>query len=215
MLTKAEADAVEARIRALEAHTGVEVVTTIVGRADAYTELPWMAAAFGAAFTAFAIALVDLRHPEWPTAFHGLSLAVAILGIGVICGLLAHFVPVIARPFLRPRRAQAEVHQFAAAHFLERELFATPHRLGLLILVSLFERRVVILPDRGVRDHATGDDWDDVIAQMTPALREGRLADALRDGLDATEALLTRKGVGTPHTGANVLPDRPTQVAGP
>lgn len=215
MLAQAETVAIEARIAALEAGTGVEVATTIVGRSDAYTELPWMAFALGTAFTAFAVALIDLRHPEWPTAHYGLSMAVAILGVGVVFALLAYLVPAFARPFLRPRRALAEVHQFAESHFLARELFATPHRTGLLILVSLFERRVVILPDKGLASHTRSDDWDGVIVRMTPALRAGRVADALREGLDATEELLVRKGIGGPRSGRNMFPDRPTEVTGP
>jgi putative membrane protein len=215
MLSHAEAAAIESRIAQVEGRTGVEVVTTIADRCDAYPELPWIAFAFGASFTGFAAALIDVRNPQWPTAQHGLSLVLAILGIGVICALLAHFVPSFGRAFLRPHRAQTEARQFAQAHFLDREIFATPRRTGLLILVGLYERRVVLLPDTGLRTAITTEDWDGVIVRMTPALRAGNPADALREGLDATEELLLRKGFAAPAQHANVLPDRPGEVAGP
>ena len=158
MLSPAEAAAVEARIAQVEAHTGVEVVTTIAGRCDAYPELPWIAFAFGASFTAFAAALIDLRHPQWPTGHYGLSLVLAILGIGVLFAMLAYSSPLFARVFLRPHRAETEARQFAQTHFLEREIFATPQRTGLLMLIGLYERRVVILPDTGLRRAVSAED---------------------------------------------------------
>ena len=67
------------------------------------------------------------------------------------CALLASvYVPAFARLFLRDSRATLEVSQYAKVQFLERELFATPERTAILVLVSLLERRVVILPDTGL-----------------------------------------------------------------
>ena len=41
LLSKPEADAIEARIARIERTVGVQVVTAIVGRSDAYPELAW------------------------------------------------------------------------------------------------------------------------------------------------------------------------------
>lgn len=46
-----------------------------------------------------------------------------------------------------PLRAEAEVRQHAQAMFLERGVFQTRDRTGLLLMISLFEHRIVILPD--------------------------------------------------------------------
>ena len=52
MLNAAEREAIDARVAAIEAATGAEVVTAVIGKADAYPELPWTAFAAGASLAA-------------------------------------------------------------------------------------------------------------------------------------------------------------------
>jgi uncharacterized membrane protein len=87
-----------------------------------------------------------------------------------------------------------------------------------LILVSRFEHRVVIVPDVYCRGRVTTSEWEAVVAQMTPRLREGRTADAFSAGLAAIEALLTGKGFTAAEgadTGRNALPDTLLRGEGP
>ena len=78
--------------------------------------------------------------------------------------------------------------------FLRRSLFATSRRTAILILVSLFERRIEIVADEGCHPRVTHADWQDVIARMAPRLRERRPGDALREALTAVHALLQARG---------------------
>lgn len=212
-LSDAEADAIDAQIGGLESRTGVQVVTAVVGKADSYAELPWKAFALGAAFAGLAVVLADQRWPQWVTSHTVLIHATAILGAATASALLAVFVPPFARLFLRATRRDLEVRQYAQSLFLTRELFKTRGRMGVLILVSLFERRVEILPDTGLRARVGETDWGSVIAHMTPRLREARPFHALQEGLTALEELLASKGF---QSGAapNELPDRPIEERG-
>src|SRR5206468_3641109 len=81
--------------------------------------------------------------------------AAIILAAGAASALLAVFVPAFARLFLRKVRAEVEVRQYAQSMFLDRHVFAAPGRRGVLVLVSLFERRIEILADAGFRDRLT------------------------------------------------------------
>ena len=122
------------------------------------------------------------------------------------------YVPAFARLFLRKSRAAAEVAQYANDCFLERELFATAHRTALLIVVSMLEHRVVILPDKGLRAHLTAAQWDSVIARMTERLAAGATGSAVLAGLDAIGELLAGKaiarGPGNAFADAPVVVDR-------
>jgi hypothetical protein len=64
-LTRAEADAIGSRTAELEARTGTQVVTAVIGKADHYGELPWKAFALGAALAALAVVAFDWLHPDW------------------------------------------------------------------------------------------------------------------------------------------------------
>ena len=212
-LSDAEADAIDEQISRLESRTGVQLVTAVIGKSDTYVELPWKAFALGAALAAFAVVLADVRWPQWVTSHTALIHATTILGAAAASALLAVFVPPFARLFLRPTRRDLEVRQHAQSLFLTRELFKTRGRTGVLILVSVFERRVEILPDTGLHTRVSEADWGSVIARMTPRLREARPFQALQEGLAALADLLASKGF-QPGAGPNELPDRPIEEHG-
>jgi putative membrane protein len=97
--------------------------------------------------------------------------------------------------------------------FLRRALYATRARTGLLVLVSLFERRIEIIADTGFDGRVSPAEWQGVIARMTPHLRDRRPFDALRDALGAVETLLAAKGFRAAG-GGNELPDAAIEEAG-
>jgi putative membrane protein len=212
-LNNAEADSIDAQIGRLESRTGVQVVTAVVGKSDTYAELPWRAFALGAAIGGLAVVLADMARPQWVTAHTALMCATMILGAAAASALLAVFVPPFARLFLGSARRDLEVRQHAQSLFLTRELFRTDARNGVLVLVSLFERRVEILPDTGLHSRLCEADWGVVIARMTSRLPGGRPFQALEAGLAAIEDVLLAKGF-QPGEGPNELPDRPIEESG-
>jgi putative membrane protein len=213
-LAPAETAAIEARVAELEASCGVEVVTLIIGKADVYPETVWKAFALGAAITCLVVTLGDILRPDWVTSTAVLGSAIAILGVGATCALLAVYIPAFARLFLRASRAELEVRQYAKMQFLEREVFATPGRTGILLLVSLLERRVVILPDKGLHARVGAAEWNAVIARMGGSLRTGMPGAALLDGLAGISELLVSKGFTCATGTANLFANTPIEDTG-
>ena len=207
-----EATTIERRIAQVEARTGVQIVAAVVARADAYPELPWRAFALGASLTGLAALAIDIGRPDWLSAQALLGQTLAILGGGALAGITAAYLPAFAKLFLGTERAKSEVRQCAESLFLTRELFATRRRDAVLVLVSRFEHRVVIVPDVYCRGRVTTSEWEAVVAQMTPKLREGRTADAFCAGLDAIEALLTGKGFAAGPPGVDESGAAPTAL---
>jgi putative membrane protein len=214
LLSAAEASAIEARSAEVEARVGIQIVAAIIDKADAHVELPWKAFAMGAVLAGLALVVADAVRPQWLTANAALVDTVTILACGGASALLAIFAPSYARLFLRSTRRDYSVRRHAQTLFLERGLFATRQRNGVLILVSCFERRVELLADTGLHQHVSEAQWRPVIARMTPLLRERRFADALLAGLAATEKLLAGKGFKPAPGTVNELPDRPIEESG-
>ncbi|MBZ0131085.1 MAG: TPM domain-containing protein [Rhodocyclaceae bacterium] len=175
-------DIAERAVR-LEARTGVQVAAAVVGRCDAYPEIPWKAFAL---FSGLSLLAASLWHPD--AVLGGLTF---LLG-GAAAALATVFLPGFARLFIDAARREAETRQYAAAFFLANGLSRTQRRRAVLVLVGVFERSVVVLPDSGLA--LAEAELQEVIARMTPQLAAGRVAPALREGLDALEALLAAKG---------------------
>jgi len=215
-LTPQEADAVEARIARVEAGSGVDVVTAVVGRSDAYPEVVWKAFALGVALGALVVVGVDLARPDWVTAHSTWLGVVPMLAAGLLSMVVAMTVPEYARRFLDGVRQADEVRQCAQAMFLERKLFRTRSRCGVLILASVFERRVEIVADIGFDGRVDAAQWRTLVEAMEPALAHARPAVAFLRALDRLEALLAERGFerkgGAAREGE--LPDRPVDLDG-
>jgi uncharacterized membrane protein len=198
---------VSARVAALERARGVEVVTASIAKADVYPELPWRAGALAASMSALVVAIGDVIRPDWVTSTTLLIALATVMLVGAGVSLLAIFVPPFARLFLSKYRIATEVRQFAQAFFLERQLFRTRRRQGILILVARFEHRVELIADIGFDGRVAASEWGSVIPPMVPFLREGRADDALIAGLDALDALLASRGFAGGGEQTNELPD--------
>jgi len=213
-LQPAEAEAIDRRVTAVEARTGVQVVAAVVPRSDSYVELPWKAFALGASLAALGVVAADLWLRPWTTSTTALIHVVAILGPAATCALLAVFVPPFARGFLRRVHGHAAVKEYAESLFLRHELFRTRHRTAVLILVSRFERRVEILPDTGLHGRIGEAEWGQVIETMAPHLRDARPFQALEAAIDGVELLLVAKGFHAEKGTTNELSNRPIQERG-
>ena len=192
--------------RQFEAATGAQAVAAVVGKADEYPDIPWKAFALGAGLAALAVVADEFLHPDWASIHGPLRDVAFILASGVLSALAVTFVPALARLLLNRERATAEVQQYAEGIFLQRELFRTRERVGILLLVCRFERKVFILPDTGIGRHLTRADLDAAIGAMTPPLARWEPAAAFRAGFDALSESLQRTGF-RPQAHGNELQD--------
>lgn len=211
ILSNVEADAIETRVAEIERRTGAQIVTALVPRSDDYPELGWKAFALGAAIAALVVVVLDVAYPDWMSSYAVWSNVTPILGVGAASALLVFALPAYARLYLNRVRSAGEVRQRAQQMFIERQLFKTRAHNGILLMASVFERRVELLADIGFRGRIDEAEWQRVVAAMTPQLANARPAEALLQGLAAIESLLTSKGfVGA--AADNELPDRPIET---
>lgn len=204
-LSEQERIRLDERTAAAETRTGAQIVLAVIERSDSYPELPWKVFAFGAAMAGFALCLLDQLLAGWASVFTVLFAVITMLVFGAAGALYCIFVPRFARLFLDAHRAEMEVRQYAESLFLSREIFATHNRTGVLLLVSLFERRVVLLPDRGLYARLGQDAQQQIIAEVTNSLVSGKVAAALDAGLGRLEQALVATADGQPAQ--NELPD--------
>jgi putative membrane protein len=205
ILTEADRTLLNKRIVETEKLTRAQIVLASVLRSDSYAEIPWKAFAFGASIASLVTIVLDLFVLGWLTETLILFSLAIILAAGAIFALLSVLFPGFAALFLSPQRKETETMQYAESLFLSNELFSTEDRRGILLLVSQFERQVVILPDTGVRNLLSNEVLKDIISNMTLHLRRNELRQAMETGLDGIHAALASPATG--WTGKNELSD--------
>jgi putative membrane protein len=182
-LAAQEQQQINGLVAEVEAASGAEFVVAVVGKADAYPEIPWKAFSLGAATAALLVALVTVLNWNWPALNSVLPALLIVLGAGLACAFSTVFVPAIARLFLDPLRAEAEVEQYARAMFLDRRMFETRERVGVLILISRFERKAAIVADVAVARHIPDAQLDGIVSEMVVPLSQGHVASAAETAL--------------------------------
>jgi putative membrane protein len=213
-LTEEEQSMLSGRVAGLEARTGAQAVAAVIGKSDSYPEAPWKAFALGTALAALYCAARSLIAYDWEPGDSALEHAVVILGSGAVLALLAVLLEPVARLFTDRRRRDLEVTQYAKALFFDRGLDRTRGRTGILLLVSLFERKVVILADDGFEARIDRDDWQRLTDRMTLLLSRGNVAGALHAGLEGLEALLLERGYRVDESAEDELPNAVLQLKG-
>jgi putative membrane protein len=206
-VTDKEQQQINTLVRQFESDTGIEAVAAVIGRADAYPEIPWKAYALGSALGALAVVFFPVLLSDWSIestlAFH----TMAVLGTGAVIAATSAFVPPLARLFLDPVRAQAEARQYALSLFVEREIFRTPERRAVLMLVSRFERVALVIPDSGLASYAVGIDLERTAVAMRAALVSRGPAAAFEAGFDTLRAVLLSAGYTPGSARTNMLED--------
>ena len=206
-VSEKEQQEINTLVRRFESDTGIEAVAAVIGRADAYPEIPWKAYAVGSALGAAAVVFFPVLLADWSIestlAFH----TMAVLGAGAVLAAASAFVPAVARLFLDTVRAQAEARQYALAMFVEREIFRTAGRRAVLLLVARFERVAIVVPDTGLAQYAPGAELERVAVAMRGALVARGPAAAFEAGLETLRAALLARGFASAPPQANALDD--------
>ena len=213
ILSEQERLQLDRRVADVEKRTGAQIVLAVIERSDTYAELPWKAFALGAAVAGLGAVLLDLLWPGGHSSLAVLFAMVSTLATGAACALLCVGLPKFARFFLDAHRAEVEVRQYAQSLFLSREVFATRGRIGVLLLFSMFERQVILLPDSGMGKRLSGEAMRGIVARMTTALAAGQIGRSLENGLQGLEENLPAWAAG--ELRENELPNAIVEEKGP
>jgi putative membrane protein len=131
-----------------------------------------------------------------------------VLFVGGLGAFVAASVPGLVRRFAGADRMEAAVHQRALQAFVEEEVFATRDRTGVLLFVSLLERRIEVVADAGVYQAVDAAAWADVTARVRHGIEADALARGLIDGIEACGTLLREHGFHAPSDDPDELPSR-------
>ncbi len=199
---------VAAAVKAAESGTSGEIVPVVVEASDGYEEAHWRAAAaFGAA-----VLLAELGYhvfvPVWLPLAPGAAAAGALLA-GAAGALVVHLAAPARRLFAGADRMAERVHQAARTAFLREKVFATRDRTGILVFVSLLERRVVVLADEGIHARTSPGTWDGVVAKVVDGMRRGAPADGLAEAVRLCGEKVREAGFAARPDDVNELSDAP------
>jgi putative membrane protein len=204
-LSESDRAAIGAAVHAAEAGNSGEIVPFLAAASDAYEAAVWRGAVLGAVLCPLAAAAVHHAAGIWGGAVGWMALppvAGALLGLWA-----ARLSPGLRRALAGQAILEREVRQRAAEAFLAEEVFRTRDRTGILLFLSRFERRVVILADSGIHSAVPQAEWDALADELARGIGAGHAVPALIAAIERCGSLLRERRVQPREGESNELAD--------
>ena len=122
------------------------------------------------------------------------------------CRLLFKKIPSLKFAFIGTKRKERAVRERALRAFYEKGLYKTEQNTGMLIFLSLLERKVWVLADKGIHGKIHQNTLNGLAAIVSKGIREGRACDALCEAVGEAGELLA-KHYPAPAGHVDQLPD--------
>lgn len=217
MLSIEDRDRVAQAVTRAEAASDGEVVTIIATESDRYHDvvLHWtvllmlLGLALVAAVPALAHLLVEPIAGRWQ-APRPAELILALLALEIVLFLIGRFVfgrAALRRLLTPPATATRRVRRRAVLLFRLAAENRTRARTGVLLYLSLAERRAEIVADAAINGKVAPAAWGEAMHALIDAVRDDRPADGMIAAVERIGALLATHFPRSADD-TNELPDR-------
>jgi putative membrane protein len=183
-------------VKAAELNTSGEIATMVVKASDSYREAETLGAILTASLLSFILEVlleyyaVTNGNNGWNSLhFSGTEFLLYVGSIWTFIPMVfVFFLPVrllfrsnpsLKLPFAGNKRIEEAVRERAVRAFFEKRLYKTRDETGVLIFISLLERKVWILGDRGIDKKISHSAWQGFVKELTLGIREKNACAAL------------------------------------
>ena len=180
--TAEEKERIRHAVETAEARTSGEIATMIVDQSDRYHE----AEVLGGVLVAGLVALIISIAVHYAAILSHLPLDMTIWSYVPLVFLL--YVPArslflrfphLKLPFIGRKRLMHAVRERAVRAFFEKRLYKTRDENGILIFISILERKVWILGDRGIDRKVSHESWNAMAREISAGIGKGHACEAL------------------------------------
>ena len=188
-LTPEEQKRINQGVHDAERQTSGEIVPMIVSESHSYPLAPIIGATFVTLPTALLAARVIGSH-FWIGPDNMWLFLVCFICISIPAFHTIKRVFWLKRLFLLPKRADEEVREAALSAFYTEKLYKTKAENGILLYISVFERRVWILADAGINQRISPERWLEIVDLVTEGIKKHRQCDAICEAITRIGAIL-------------------------
>ncbi len=183
--TAEEREKLKATTQDVESRTIGEIVVMVVDHSDHYIEAEVLGSVLLASLLSLILTVLFFHSSVW-------SYIPLTFIFFFPCWFLFIKVEVLKRLFIGFRRKEEAVRLRAERAFFERGLYRTKKNTGVLFFLSLLERKVWVLADKGIHEKMNQGTLDRFADEVSKGVREGRACDALSQAIQEIGVLLSR-----------------------
>lgn len=183
--SKEEKEKIKKTTMDTELRTSGEIAVVVVDHSSSYTEAEIIGGFFLGSLLSLIIAVLFFHSSIWfyiPFSFL----------LSFPFHMFFKKYPVLKASFIGKKRMQNAVRDRALKAFYENGLYRTKDQTGVLFFLSILERKVWVLADKGIHEKITQPTLDLFARKVSKGIREGRSCDALCEGIKEIGELLAK-----------------------
>ena len=207
MFPQSDLEAIREAVQRAERRTRGEIVPMVVPVSARYRDASYLAGLIVALVTLAALVSVDYGWVRWRwTGHHPGWMIVGVLAAYALGSFIGRF-PRVIRLLISNERMAMKVRLRAERAFYEQGLHKTKEGTGILIFLSLLERRAQILADQAIDARVPPGTWEILVRDLVQGIRADRQTKALCDAIARCGDLLALHFPASGGDNPNELPD--------
>lgn len=164
-------EVIKKAIKDVELKTSGEIVPVILKQSDLYPAAHFrLALIVGMLFSIICYYSYDFDDP------------IALIWVqipGIVLGYVLAYIPFLKRVLTTKKEMQEEVYQRALEIFYENKVSMTRDRTGIMIFISLLERKVEVLADCGINEKVEKNYWNDLVSSLSSDISKGNMIEGV------------------------------------
>jgi len=177
-LAETDKEKIKQAVESAERETSGEIVPMVVSCSYHYP----MASVIGAIAFALPLSIV-LAHVVGGLLWIGTTNMWLFIGILTVTFVIFHEmvkrISGLKRLFISKKEMEEEVREAALTRFFKEELYKTRDETGILIFISVFERKVWVLADKGINAKVPENQWEGIVNHIVEGIKSRRQGDAI------------------------------------
>ena len=183
--TPEEKERLKAITQEVESRTIGEIVVMVVDRSDHYIEAEVLGGVLLGSLLSLIVTLLYFHSSIW--SYVPLSFLFFFP-----CRFLFQRIEALKRLFIGVRRKEEAVRLRTERAFFEKGLYKTKKNTGVLFFLSLFERKIWVLADKGIYEKMDQETVNGFAKEVSRGIREGRACEALSKAIQEIGVLLSK-----------------------
>lgn len=169
--TEEQLHQIENTVKKSEKEISGEIVPVFVESSNFY-EVAYYRAALLAIFFAFSMLVILDRFVPSIAIFDPLWYFVIVLMAGLSAVTAVWWLPTLRRWMVGEQELQRSTVERAKHFFIREEVFNSKARTGIMIFVSFFEHRVIVMADEGINRVVDPGTWDEVVQIIVRSIKK-------------------------------------------
>jgi putative membrane protein len=194
-------------VQAAERRTRGEIVPMVVVSSARYRETAHLVGLVSSLVVLASLLMLDAGWGSWGWTDHHPGWVILGVLVGYVMGSYTGSLPPVIRFFTSKERMAFKVRRRAELAFYEHGLHKTREGTGILIMVSLLERRAQVLADNAINGRVPPDTWDLLVNDLVQGFKDGRPTEAMCRSIARCGDLLAEHFPARPEDHPDELPD--------